>query len=1232
VNEIVLLHKQKSCPIITQCAVAPPHSNRAKFGITVLFLCILGLLGPIPSFCQMALNPERTGVVPYGAYESNGIDHIDMSNGRVYLSIPLYSLPQRGALSLSFSVIVSGATTYDAQAKNCTETSCEYDYKLTNGIGPRIVFDQALRLMPVVATRNNVIEAGLDIDGVSQIENSSMEVKYIHQVMDGAGNLHYLGFDPSTNYTTLRSADGSGYLEQLSDPNGYKDGATGPIYDAKGIRYDSTGITDPNGNHITYPSPTDIITDSLGRSVSLPGAGTAVDVSNCPDLNNPSQPVTSAYEWDLPGPTDAGGTTKYIICDTEFYYHTNLLLRNGESYYNSIGDPPVANTYNEAASLVTPIQSIVNPDGTYWSFEYDATQDPSAVAFGDLLKVHLPSGGTITYTYQTLPTCTPEEEGYPRGNVNPPFEPYSRVVTGRTLTQLDGSTQSWSYAYLAGFPNLTSVVGRPDGSSTAYEFSPLGESSECSYVETSRKDYHGSFTTGVLKRTTEKTYFTQDVPQFVGLYQKSYGYAWVQMAGGYRLFADIGQLQPLEIPFLHTVTTTVDQGPPTTTTYAYDAGFTNVQPFCILSDSFNQDSCDWNFTYRTAHAMLGRVTSVSTTGSDGHGGTLTSTKTTSYQAFDSTGVTNSAYYNANLLDFPHVVSLTGSAGNIRDTTYNYDESNGSPAGVHGNLTSTVVNGGAPTSTVYGTDGMPTKSIDGNGNTTQYTYGDASSASPTSVCMPSTNGTSHCSSYTWDPNTGEMVKHTDQNGVITQYTYNDGLGRVTKVDAAVGTPSERTTTFNYGTPNVTNVSADKDVLGDGKLTSSVTVDGFGRQIRTTNAAGAMVDTTYDSVGNIASVSNPYFSTSDPTYGITSLAYDALGRKTYQCQQDNSSTASTTCTPGNSYQQWQYNGNVVTFSDESGKKWVRTSDALGRLAEVVEDPSSSNFETDYQYDSLGNLTSVTQWGGPNGSPNPRTRTFSYDSLSELVQSYNPETGWTCYGTTPSNAPASGSNCTRDYDGNSNLRAKTDARGVTTNYAYDPLNRLIGKTYTNAPAGTLSSCYQYDTATDGDGRLGFEWTQSGNCPAYPGPTTPPTSGYQTLHTIVSYYPMGRVKEEQQCAPGSCTTSQPAYSLQYTYNLAGGLTSYKNGNDSILYTNYYDDSGRLSKVTSTLTGPKYPTPLFSSPTYSAGGRLTSAIYGTGTDIALCRWYDKRLRITGEVDTGATTESAANCPAEQPQ
>lgn len=123
----------------------------------------------------------------------------------------------------------------------------------------------------------------------------------------------------------------------------------------------------------------------------------------------------------------------------------------------------------------------------------------------------------------------------------------------------------------------------------------------------------------------------------------------------------------------------------------------------------------------------------------------------------------------------------------------------------------------------------------------------------------------------------------------------------------------------------------------------------------------------------------------------------------------------------------------------------------------DPAGSGaltLETDYTYDPLNNLTAVNQKGASGDTA--RYRTFGYDSLSRLTNVCNPEAIATGNSCTPS-GPWS---VTYVYDADGNVITRTDARGIVTNYAYDALNRVTSKSYTNDPANTPTLTYGYDT----------------------------------------------------------------------------------------------------------------------------------------------------------------------------
>src|SRR6202020_1530932 len=80
---------------------------------------------------------------------------------------------------------------------------------------------------------------------------------------------------------------------------------------------------------------------------------------------------------------------------------------------------------------------------------------------------------------------------------------------------------------------------------------------------------------------------------------------------------------------------------------------------------------------------------------------------------------------------------------------------------------------------------------------------------------------------------------------------------------------------------------------------------------------LVDTNYDDIGRVATVSNPYRSKADITYGLSTTSYDTLNRVLEVRH------------PDNTFQKFAYNGATVTFSDEVGNQWQSISDGLGRL---------------------------------------------------------------------------------------------------------------------------------------------------------------------------------------------------------------------------------------------------------------------------------------------------------------
>lgn len=408
---------------------------------------------------------------------------------------------------------------------------------------------------------------------------------------------------------------------------------------------------------------------------------------------------------------------------------------------------------------------------------------------------------------------------------------------------------------------------------------------------------------------------------------------------------------------------------------------------------------------------------------------------------------------------------------------------------------------------------------------------------------------------------------------------------------------------------------------GPLVTTTTYDGLARKTLMQSQTGVSgqvisVATNYDNLGREQAVSNPYYAANDSTFGWTSWQYDAMGRKISQCNADNGTNPGS-CTPGKSYKQWTYNGKSTTFTNENGSSWVHTVDGLGRLIQVTE-PGA--LVTNYAYDALGNLVCGVQRGTStqgfttcaNALVAWRPRSFLYDGLSRLWSATNPEAGTITY----------------TYDSDGNVITRVDARGITTHYAYDALNRLINKWYSDGV--TPESCYQYDSSsvTYGIGRLAGAWTQ------LPGTTcsTSPTAGsFLTSKWILSYDPMGRPNsaQQQQCVNGKCSASSP-YSLTLAYDLAGNLTSIKNSvgayGSLLTLTNTYDSAGRPCLMTSdwslpnTSDNPTAPLNLFQvNP--SPSGSNTGYVAPGG----LQNWYLGANSASASSACGASPTSTVN-------
>jgi RHS repeat-associated protein len=1157
----------------------------------LLVFCAIILAASAVMLGQPSPDLEQ-GLKPYGSYHGGAIDTVSLSNGNLFLHAALLSYSQRGG-ELAYPIVLQynnkNFSFFQIQP-GCPKCTTQLyavfaadpgDPSSSLGAGVSVGFEG-----PLAGVLSDV-NAGLSLNGAPLSVN-------VYSVQSPDGAQHQL----VNTGNGMAATDGSGFY---SDPSG-------SLRDRNGTKYLASGtMEDANGNQIT--SSASGWTDTLGRTLPLmPGPAHPADnpvpstasLSACPLLGYSNQPVTYAYTWSLP--TANGGTLSLVLCYASVFVRTN--------FFGSLGNGP---RYFDLHQGFTMLQSVVFPDNTYWGFQYDAA-DPNnslSMAYGDLLKISFPTGGSISYTWG----------GWAAGN--------SRSVATRTVDAMDGTgPHTWNYSFsnlatVNGNQTQTNIVTDPTGSDSVHTVTGLGGTT--SFYETETQYYQGSHSTGTLLKTIQTDH------QFA---LNPYD-ATAISTGRVAMAKSVSNVFPVR------VTTTLANGLVSKTETDYDTALAYHGPLdgiqyndqtCTNSGDGSTPICTWTPTQTMPvtnyTGSYGKV--IATREYDwgqGAPGPLLRQTATSYQ-----WQANSTYLSNSFLDLVSSSTTKDGAGNqVAQSTYGYDEYalNGSGVSTHfnpapvnesvrGNLTSAhhwlngsavstancpiaISNGFAAAYTTYNDTGTVNQSTDPCGSrvgdpqhTTTHSYDLAyAGAYPTQTC----NVLNQCVSGAYDFSTGLLTSFTDANHQTSNFSY-DQQWRMTQAQGPTDPVSGMRPETDFDHSVVDQVMRTRKQDASHNLVDYAYFDGVGRskQTRLVDPEGDdFVDTAYDALGRVSTVSNPHRSSSSPTDGITTTYYDALGRVT-QVTHPDGATATTS-----------YTGRAAEVSDEgNGTRSVQRisqSDGLGRLARVCEvsstnlsfgngaspatcglDIAATGFLTSYSYDTLGNLTGVSQGGS-------MPRSFTYDSLSRLLTATNPESGTISY----------------TYDAAGNVITKTDARNITTTYGYDVLHRLLTKSYSD---GTPTATFVYDACP------------AGGCPA--GVTPQLTAGRMVessvpnARTFYSYDSMGREANQWQCTPVNCGASY--YALAYGYDLGGDLTSSTNGFGTTL-TSAYDTARRLTGVTSNVSDASHPANLLSNIQYNAPGLPRSETLGNNVTEAL--GYDTRLRLTSLTATSPTATSA---------
>ena len=637
-----------------------------------------------------------------------------------------------------------------------------------------------------------------------------LETQYNQQYW-GKPDHYALAFPDGSTHVT-GATTGAGTIWESLDATGLQyNESSNTVIDADGVQYIGVGYTTGS-----LPQMPEITEDPNGNEITVSG-NTITDTFG---RSLTQYPALTALLKPVPGGTcpavpNQPAAAEYYVWQVPGYDGASesfTFCYNSFKYAFTVG----GYTFNNAG---LNLQSVVLPNGTSWQFTYDST-------YNNLQSIILPTGGTISYTWNGFARLC-SATGWP--------EIYNQSIATRTVN--DGTNNhTWTYTGLGPYPSTVTAMD-PLGDKTVHTMTALNGSDM--YYETLTQYYQGSST---LLKSVATSYNYEADPTY--------------HSGACTTVANV-------IPA--TITSTWGNGKKAQVAKSYDSPGYSVYVGYPLTEVSGE-----TFVY-------GRV--LSETESDygsGSPGPILRTTSTTYETSE-----NASYLTNNLLKLPYLVLITG-GGVTQQTYYGYDagtpQTTGAPQlnanppdGLYpGNPTSIkkCVNAScgqyATTTKTYYNTGLVDASTDPNTGKTQYIYSsNFADALPTTVTDPMGFSTT----YNYDFNTALMVPTIDPNQQTTSYQY-DEMWRVSQVnypDEGLATITHQESSFPF-----TATLTDKMTGSESKVTTNV-FDGLGRvtEEQTDDPAGTdLVDTTYDGLGRVASVSNPYRSHSDPTYGVTS----------------------------------------------------------------------------------------------------------------------------------------------------------------------------------------------------------------------------------------------------------------------------------------------------------------------------------------------------------------------------
>jgi RHS repeat-associated protein len=1046
-----------------------------------------------------------TGGTPYGINIPVESGFINVSNGNLHLEFPFASPPQRGALS----------------------------------VNERLVYDSRIWMFSPFGTHGSYHWWPYNVYGSSQLAGGWRFIT--------GGETGVVGYTViSTNQSECPGEPDQGLLVSSSSANPIWTDPNGTSHPFNAVLYQQDTTACPNGAFTQSLIP-GTATDGSGYSIKDDGNGNPLVIDNngmqvYPQIiDRYGNYLTTDANGNL---IDDTGRVPVVVTQSGNITYYDVLAPNGPinnngtrvRYTVTTAQVPVSTDFEPQSQsdiypwtspgLLTPVQSILLPNGSQYTFSYDGN--------GELSSVTLPTGGVVTYGYTDFVDSSNTE---------------NRWLSSRTV----GSNPSMTFtpAVVTACVNYSTgcveqiKVHKPSGDETLYQLTLINGA-----WNTGVTTYTGSAASGQkLVQTTNVNSYTNgcvSMLQCVGANYPTQSVSTTDLSGSglqsqteylYNSLGKIAAVKEWDYYFS-------SNGPPSLPTRETDYSYTGLDPYQITvldRNGIPATQTTYSFT-SNANSTAG----ISQHGSQNAGGPYLhavsrSGSVTTY-TLDDTGqvvsivdpnqnpATNITYQCANSLPYQVANPLN------QTTTYGYDCNSGAIAGVQD--PNDAAAGRPGTTYAYEAVAGRIQSVNRpDGGQTNYSYPSIAEVDSAITATPNPTITSAdiADSY------GRQYQHV-QSGVSGETTYDinsrvlcvtnphfttssssDGNICITSYDGLdrplIQTEQDNSTrTWSYSG----NVATVADETGYAWQQAS---DAFGHLVNVVEPTGASTAYSYNALGNLTNVTQT--GVSGESQRSRTFAYDSLSRLITAINPESGTVCYGQWNGSNCVNGYDANGNLIAQTDARGIVTSYSYDSLNRITLKTSSGASGvpgfyyaygydsgtngigrlsfhsnyvNADTVYTYDVMGRVSSQANWtpSSPNNSsivtaatydlaghitsltyPDGRTVNQTWDGRSNLTQiadggGYNYLTTQSSYW--PNGAPSTlwyGNGVANGYHLNNRLQIQESGQTRVASGApgtYSVSVPLSVKEYcfgpaTSALSGSIPGCHSFNIGNNGN-----------------------------------------------------------------------------------------------------------------------------------------------------------------------